>query len=270
MANALALRIRKASEKGEKFRVFVVLPLLPGFAGEVGDPESTILKLQMHWQYETISRGRDSLFEQLRRFVPFSEKYIKFVGLRTHGRVSEDTDPMTEIIYVHSKLMIVDDEHVILGSANINDRSLKGKRDSEICMVTRDNNRACTLINGIEVDVSSSCSHLRKRLFSEHFGLFSEKELDPLSDYSWSLLTEVALQNTEIYREVFGCYPDDEIKRLAEIASFRRQASLSKYEDLKDLIRGNVVEFPLKFLEHENLNLRVTQKEYLMPASFAT
>lgn len=31
--------------------------------------------------------------------------------------------------------MIVDDRFVIAGSANINDRSLKGNRDSEVCMV---------------------------------------------------------------------------------------------------------------------------------------
>lgn len=30
--------------------------------------------------------------------------------------------------------MIVDDRHVICGSANINDRSMLGDRDSEICL----------------------------------------------------------------------------------------------------------------------------------------
>lgn len=37
-------------------------------------------------------------------------------------------------IYVHSKLMIIDDEYIILGSANINERSMAGDRDSEICV----------------------------------------------------------------------------------------------------------------------------------------
>ena len=31
-------------------------------------------------------------------------------------------------IYVHSKLMIVDDDYIILGSANINQRSMSGSR----------------------------------------------------------------------------------------------------------------------------------------------
>lgn len=42
---------------------------------------------------------------------------------------------MTEIIYVHSKLMIVDDQIALIGSANINDRSLNGNRDTELAVV---------------------------------------------------------------------------------------------------------------------------------------
>lgn len=38
------------------------------------------------------------------------------------------------MIYVHSKLMIVDDEYILVGSANINQRSLDGSRDSEIAI----------------------------------------------------------------------------------------------------------------------------------------
>ncbi len=39
-------------------------------------------------------------------------------------------------IYVHSKLMIVDDDYVILGSANINQRSLSGSRWPEILVLS--------------------------------------------------------------------------------------------------------------------------------------
>ncbi|KAJ8553628.1 hypothetical protein K7X08_024306 [Anisodus acutangulus] len=38
------------------------------------------------------------------------------------------------MIYVHSKMRIVDDEYIIVGSANINQRSMDGARDSEIAI----------------------------------------------------------------------------------------------------------------------------------------
>ena len=38
------------------------------------------------------------------------------------------------MIYVHAKGMIVDDEYLIMGSANINQRSMAGTKDTEIAM----------------------------------------------------------------------------------------------------------------------------------------
>jgi phospholipase D1/2 len=45
---------------------------------------------------------------------------------------------ITELLYIHSKIMIVDDRKVIMGSANLNDRSQKGDGDSEIALVIED------------------------------------------------------------------------------------------------------------------------------------
>jgi phosphatidylserine/phosphatidylglycerophosphate/cardiolipin synthase-like enzyme len=41
-------------------------------------------------------------------------------------------------VYVHSKIMIVDDCIALIGSANINDRSLLGSRDSEVPLLLDD------------------------------------------------------------------------------------------------------------------------------------
>lgn len=60
--------------------------------------------------------------------IPDISRYVYFYGLRQSDIISGT--PRTEIIYVHSKLMIVDDVRAIIGSANINDRSLLGTRDS--------------------------------------------------------------------------------------------------------------------------------------------
>ena len=72
---------------------------------------------------------------------------------------------VTEIIYVHSKLMIVDDRVCICGSANINDRSLQGSRDSEFCLVVNDIEMIDSTLNGQTQKVGKFCSTWRKKLF---------------------------------------------------------------------------------------------------------
>lgn len=62
IVETLANRIIKARADKKTFRVVVVMPLLPGFEGYIGDPGATVLRIQMHWQYEAISRGKESLF----------------------------------------------------------------------------------------------------------------------------------------------------------------------------------------------------------------
>ena len=92
--------------------------------------------MQLHYQYQTISRSSSSIYQQLVNSIPNPEDYIRFYGVRNHGVLKGN--PVTEMVYVHSKLMIVDDRVVIMGSANINDRSMLGKRDSELAMIVED------------------------------------------------------------------------------------------------------------------------------------
>ncbi len=61
-------------------------------------------------------------------------EYITVNCLRNHAVINGI--PLMNQIYVHSKLMIVDDRTCICGSANINERSQLGPRDSEVeCLI---------------------------------------------------------------------------------------------------------------------------------------
>lgn len=60
-------------------------------------------------------------------------------------------DYVSELLYIHDKLMIVDDRIVLMGSANINDRSQLGNRDSEIAMLVEDTEMVSSFMNGKEV-----------------------------------------------------------------------------------------------------------------------
>jgi phospholipase D1/2 len=59
-------RIEKAIKQKEKFQVWILIPLIPGFAGELDDPEAIVPRVIMHWQYNTIYKGPNSLLGKIK------------------------------------------------------------------------------------------------------------------------------------------------------------------------------------------------------------
>ncbi|CAF1361289.1 unnamed protein product [Adineta steineri] len=140
VSETLYQRILRAHRLREKFRIYIVLPLLPG------SDNVNIVQASLYFIMRSIAKGDNSLFKRLEKAGIQPNDYISFFGLRQYdilmGRL------VTETIFVHSKLMIVDDRMAICGSANINDRSLLGERDSELCVVINDIEEEQCLFNG--------------------------------------------------------------------------------------------------------------------------
>ncbi len=83
-----------------------------------------------------MAKGENSLIECLKfDGVPDPWMYIRYFSLRNHTQTPVSQKPITEMIYIHSKAFIVDDRYFVIGSANINDRSMLGSRDHEIGIV---------------------------------------------------------------------------------------------------------------------------------------
>ncbi len=61
--------------------------------------------------------------------------------------------------------MIVDDRYAIIGSANINDRSMRGHRDSEIAALVEDEAKITSKMGDEEFMVSKFAHDLRCTLF---------------------------------------------------------------------------------------------------------
>ena len=263
--NEIALRIRKRIERAyfakEKFRVFIFIPLLPGFAG---DPDEGTIQIILGHTYAGICRNNGlSIIEELSRIMGDKWKdYIGFYSLRGHGVLNGI--PVTELIYIHSKLMIVDDESVIIGSANINDRSMLGTRDSEFCVLINETLKYDSIMNGNQFKAAKFAVTLRKALMSEHLGVDVDDERlnDPLNDELLKLFKQTAKNNTLIYRKLFRCYPDDEMLTFKDTKKCPRIPFVDKgeieklkkeYKKEKNSIKGHIVEFPLHFLEKEVL-----------------
>jgi len=145
----LTRKIVSKIEAGERFAVYVVVPMWPE-----GVPNSGSVQAILDWQRRTMEMMYKEIANALnaQQIEDQSPKdYLTFFCLgnretKTEGEYVPTQSPEDNshyknaqenrrfMIYVHAKMMIVDDEYIIIGSANINQRSMDGARDSEIAM----------------------------------------------------------------------------------------------------------------------------------------
>ena len=262
--STLVDRIYRAHQHGEDFHVMMIIPLKPEFHEDWETKAGRGLRFVSYWNYATIYHGKDCLMNRLEtKGIPSQAipHYFSVHGLRTHGFLNGNL--VTEIVYVHSKLMIVDDHLAIIGSANINDRSMLWDRDSEVAVIIQDNKLTEGKMNGEPYKVGKFCHSLRCHLLKEHLGLLSEmnatpqnvKVEDPLTSHS--IVSKLAKENTRIFEEIFGgkILPTDEAPKLNELKKWKsvsgiadEHGSLERAWTELEEIQGRVVVFPQLFL----------------------
>ncbi|XP_040926409.1 phospholipase D1 isoform X2 [Betta splendens] len=273
IGDAIAQRIIRAHREGKRYRVFVVTPLLPGFEGDINTGGGSAIQAVMHFNYRTMNRGDQSIISQLRRELGDQWiNYISFAGLRTHAELEGKL--VTELIYVHSKMMIADDNTVIIGSANINDRSMLGKRDSEVAVIVEDTELVASVMDGQTYQAGKFALQLRLECFKMILGAFTDASIDvsdPVSDQFYKeVWMTTAARNATIYEKVFRCLPSSDVRNLLELEVYLSKPSLDKedaaraHEELKK-IRGFLVQFPLQFLSEQNLLPPIGSKEAMVP-----
>ncbi|KAG0151027.1 hypothetical protein CROQUDRAFT_713026 [Cronartium quercuum f. sp. fusiforme G11] len=299
IGRALAERIIRAARSGTRFKIMVVIPCIPGFAGDLDNPSASAGTLAiMQWTYKSICRGQDSIYYYVKQAGFDANDYISFYNLRNFDRINNEPVTLRDIesrtgisyymtqaalariylgenaskeeleknkvvrfklaqegegvetsklnfkardgktievklpdsleearaqlmswsaaapgydreiadsivtqdvpgglknlawlgdeeseraafvseeLYIHTKLMIVDDKKVIMGSANCNDRSMLGDRDSEIALIVEDNETLDSKMDGEYWPAGRFAATLRRQLFKEHLGLLKPR-----------------------------------------------------------------------------------------------
>ncbi|KAI5986718.1 hypothetical protein EDC04DRAFT_2589598 [Pisolithus marmoratus] len=197
---------------------------------------------------------------------------------------------VSELLYIHSKVMIVDDRRVVMGSANLNDRSQKGDGDSEIALVVEDEDMIRTTMNGRPFMAARFAATLRRKLFREHLGLIppqkvssdgqvtwamkpapdpqeDETELpedevvaDPLSERMLNLWNGTARRNREIFTELFQPVPTNLVRTWSAYENYVPKVKsghvvpgigLRRVKDQLAQVKGSLVEAPIDFLMDE-------------------
>jgi len=154
------------------------------------------------------------------------------------------------MVYIHSKLMIVDDQIAFISSANVNDRSMLGDRDSELGARVEDNEEIEITMGGNKFMAKKFAHQLRHRLQCNHTGAdqsLSKDAIDPVSFYNkW---ISIANSNRDIYVDVFQKI-EDTIKSIHDLhflPEYGHELKAQNVERLQEL-RGYVVPYPRNLL----------------------
>lgn len=278
IGDAIIERIIRAHKEGKKYRVYVVTPLLPGFEGDITTGGGNALQAVMHFNYRTMIRGEYSIISQLKKEMDDHwMNYISFAGLRTHADLEGRL--VTELIYVHSKMLIADDNTVIIGSANINDRSMLGKRDSEVAVIVEDSEKVPSVMDGQPYEAGPYALQLRLECFRTILGGHTDSSIDlsdPISDRFYKeVWMTTAGRNATIYEKVFRCLPSSLVRNMTELEQYQTkrglaQTDLTRAQEELRKIRGFLVQFPLDFLSEQNLMPSVGTKEAMVPTEIWT
>ncbi|KAL9008027.1 MAG: hypothetical protein Q9173_006808 [Seirophora scorigena] len=85
---AIVERILRAARAGERYKVIVIIPAVPGFAGDLKDDASLGTRAIMEFQYNSINRGGYSIMESIANAGFDPTEYIRFYNLRNYDRIN--------------------------------------------------------------------------------------------------------------------------------------------------------------------------------------
>ncbi|KAM7256873.1 hypothetical protein ACFE04_012614 [Oxalis oulophora] len=233
----LALKIVSKIKAKERFAVYIVIPMWPE-----GDPKTGAMQEILYWQSQTMEMMYIVIARELKKHNvdAHPQDYLNFYCLGNREEMPKEMstsngDKITDsykfqrfMIYVHAKGMVVDDEYVIVGSANINQRSMAGSKDTELAMGAYQPNYTWAKKHRPRGQVYG----YRMSLWAEHLGMLHELFNEPESLDCVRMVNKVADEN-------WTRYTDSEFKLL--------QGHLLKYPLHVD-VDGTVSSLP----DHEN------------------
>lgn len=88
IGDAIVSRILKAARSSEKYKIIVVMPAIPAFAGDLKDDSCLGTRAIMEFQYNSINRGRYSIMETIANAGFDPTEYIRFYNLRNYDRIN--------------------------------------------------------------------------------------------------------------------------------------------------------------------------------------
>ena len=89
IGEAIVDAIVRADKEGRKFRVIVIIPAIPGFAGDLRADAAAGTRAIMDYQYKSIHRGEHSIFGRCKAAGVDASKYFFIFNLRSYDRINK-------------------------------------------------------------------------------------------------------------------------------------------------------------------------------------
>jgi len=268
VAEAILERVRHAIEHSKPFRVYVVIPATVYMTIVNHFTRRTLLQdggRNNGWVKRRNRQREKSLMTRirilLRKVAPGSywdgksaESLLSVCFLSSVGKSMSGRWEVGEV-FIHSKVLVVDDKIAVIGSANVNDRSFVGNSDSEIGVILTDGDNPNPENVGCVKD-------FRLRLWRQYLGLSLDGQDDdaisnPASDEAYDRWYSTASSNQSIISSVFDHFPGNSIACYSDYLKLKnrynnkrpeeRAASLENPERLEK-VQGILTEYPQGFL----------------------
>ncbi|WUR02306.1 phospholipase D (PLD2) [Vairimorpha necatrix] len=263
----LVNRIIKAHKDRRPFKVYIVIPILPAFEFNLElEKNSTVMNI-LKIQSECIIKTEYSLINILKNEGINYEDYILFLSLQKYQKNGDIFQ--SEQIYAHSKILISDNRKMIVGSANINDRSLLGDRDTEIGLYIEDNkyNEVSDLLKKLIYEhLDFKNVRRRKKEYKDLYSFLRRRSLKLGDDSFFKIIRQVAQENTNLYKEMFSNFLCNEMNTFSKYFKGQETKEKTKEENFRNIL-GNFVMYPFKFLIDEDLESGFLSLSSIIPDS---
>jgi phospholipase D1/2 len=257
VAAELTWKICSKIENGERFAAYIVVPMWPE-----GVPDSHAVQDVLHLQSLTIA----GMYRHIAKSIARAKKsnsnesasdikptdYLNFYCLA--NRETEDGSQSVEpprkntweeivwktrrhLIYVHAKMAIFDDAVALIGSANINERSLSGTRDTELSQASWQPAHLATKgsiahgdVHAFRIQCWMHTTGMMEDVFRRPASLDCVRRINDIAEDNWKRYVQdevcemhsylvpypikIATDGTISARTKDGCFPDTKAKIL--------------------------------------------------------
>jgi phospholipase D1/2 len=88
IGQAIVDRVLRAAREGQKYHMIVAIPAIPAFAGDLRSDDALSTRAIMEYQYNSICRGGNSIYERIAQAGINPMDYLRFYNLRNYDRIN--------------------------------------------------------------------------------------------------------------------------------------------------------------------------------------